>query len=184
MLNGPRPVQSLCVSSGRKMEGEGIEGVGISLNYKLDEKLFRGYTKNAKQAYLTEGQFADDAALLATMHSGAETAMSEFASTASDFGLSVSFTKTKIMAAGREITEEDQSSLSVGPEMIENVKEFPYLGSVIASSGRVDADIDRRIAQASKAFGALKRAVFQDHNLTTHTKRLVYNACVLSVLLY
>ena len=65
--------------------------------------------------------------------------------------------------------------------MIENVKEFPYLGSVVASSGRVDADIDRRLAQA---FGALKRAVFQDHNLTTHTKRLVYNACVLSVLLY
>ena len=41
--------------------------------------------------------------------------------------------------------------------MIENVKEFPYLGSVVASSGRVDADIDRRIAQVSKAFGALKR---------------------------
>ena len=67
-----------------------VEGVGISLNYKLDEKLFRRYTKNAKQARLTEGQFADDAALLATTHSGAETAMSEFASTVSDFGRNVS----------------------------------------------------------------------------------------------
>ena len=109
MLNGPRPVQSLCVSSGKKMEGEGRGSRGISLNYKLDEKLFRRYTKNAKQAHLTEGQFADDVALQATTHSGAETAMSEFASTASDFGLNVSFTKTKVMAAGREITEEDQS---------------------------------------------------------------------------
>ena len=51
--------------------------------------------------------------------------------------------------------------------MIENVKEFIYPGSVVASSDRVDADIDRRIAQVSKAFGALKRAVFQDHNFTT-----------------
>ena len=88
---------------------EKVEGVRISLNYKLDEKLFRRYTKNAKQAHLTEGQFADDVALQATTHSGAETIMSEFASTASDFGLNVSFTKTKVMAAGREITEEDQS---------------------------------------------------------------------------
>ena len=27
-----------------------VEGVGILLNYKLDEKLFRQYTKNAKKA--------------------------------------------------------------------------------------------------------------------------------------
>ena len=161
-----------------------LEGVGILLNYKLDEKLFRRYTRNAEKAHLTEGQFADDAALLATTHSGAELALTEFASTANDFGLNVSFTKTKVMAAGRAITEEDESPLSIGPETIENVKEFPYLGSVVASTGRVDTDIDRRIAQASKAFGALRRAVFQDHDLTTHTKRLVYNACVLSVLLY
>ena len=110
--------------------------------------------------------------------------MTEFASTASDFGLNVNFTKTKVMAAGQEITVEDQSPLSVGPERINNVNEFPYLGSVVGSSGRVDADIDRKIAQASKVFGALKQAVFQNHNLTTHTKRLVYNACVLSVFLY
>ena len=159
-----------------------VEGSGILLNYKMDGKLFRRYTRNAKQAYLTEGQFADDAALLATTHKGAKIAMTEFASTASDFGLSVSFTKTKVMADGRETTEEDESPLSVGSEMVQNVKEFPYLGSVVASSGILGSEIDRRISQASKAFGALKRAVFQDHNLTTHTKHLVYNACVLSVL--
>ena len=122
-----------------------VEGVGILLNHKLDEKLFRRYSRNAKRAHLTEGQFADDAALLVTTHSGAEIAITEFASTASDFGLNVSFTKTKAMAAGREVTG-DHSPLSIGPEIIENVKEFPYPGSVVASSGRVDVDIDRRIA--------------------------------------
>ena len=96
----------------------------------------------------------------------------------------MSFTKTKMMAAGREVSAEDQMPLHVGSEEIEYVKEFTYLGSVVASSGKMDADIDRRIAQASKAFGALKQSVLQDHDLTTHTKRLVYNACVPSVLLY
>ena len=104
-----------------------VKGVGILLNYKLDEKLFRRYTRNAKQTSLTEGQFADDAALLATTHRGAEIAMAQFASTASDFGLNVSFVKTKVMATGREIVVEDQPSLSVGSETIESVKEFPTL---------------------------------------------------------
>ena len=160
---------------------EGMEGIGIVLKYKLDEKLFRRYTQNASQTQLTEGQFADDAALLATTQRGAKIAMTEFASAANNFGLDVSFPKTKVMAAGREVTEEDQEPLRVGSETIESVKEFPYLGSVVAASGRVDADVDRRIAQASRA---LKQAVFKDHNLTTQTKRAVYQSCVLSVLLY
>ena len=42
------------------------------------------------------------------------------------------------------------------------------------SSGRMDAEVDRRIANASKAFGALRRAVFKDSNLTITTKRKVY----------
>ena len=38
--------------------------------------------------------------------------------------------------------------------------------------------------QASRAFGCLRRAVFKDKDLTTKTKRNIYRACVLSVLLY
>ena len=44
--------------------------------------------------------------------------------------------------------------------------------------------MDRRIANASKAFAALRPAVFNDRNLNVDTKRQVYQACVLSVLLY
>ena len=62
--------------------------------------------------------------------------------------------------------------------------EFQYLGSRIAASGRMDGDVEMRIAQASRAFGALRKAVFMDKNLTLYTKRMTYNACVLSVLLY
>ena len=45
-------------------------------------------------------------------------------------------------------------------------------------------DVDRRIAQASKAFGALRKSVFMDKNLTLTTKRRLYDACVVSILLY
>ena len=48
----------------------------------------------------------------------------------------------------------------------------------------MDVDVDKRVAQGSKAFGALRKAVFLDGNLSLSTKRRLYNACVLSVLLH
>ena len=58
-----------------------------------------------------------------------------------------------------------------------------YLGSFIAASGRIDAEVDKHLANASKAFYALWRAVFTNDNLSITTKRHVYKACVLAVLL-
>ncbi len=83
----------------------GIEGVGIVWRYKLDQKLFRRYTRNACETQLMECQFADDAAILASTREGAETAMRAFVNIASDFGLQVSFPKTKLMVAGREVKD-------------------------------------------------------------------------------
>lgn len=40
-------------------------------------------------------------------------------------------------------------------------------------------EIDSRIAKASRAFGCLRRAIFQDRNLSVETKRQVYRAAVL-----
>ncbi len=67
---------------------------------------------------------------------------------------------------------------------LEWVKEFPYLGSLMSESGRSHDEVDRRITSASKAFGALRRAVYKDHTLSVKTKRSIYDACVLPVLLY
>ena len=57
-----------------------------------------------------------------------------------------------------------------------------FLFHTVGSSGRMDADVVKRVAQASKAFGALRKPVFLDRSLSLATKRKLYNACVLSVL--
>ena len=88
------------------------------------------------------------------------------------------------MAVGHDIGEEDTQPISLEGGEIEHVSKFPYLGSSMSANGRIADEIDRRIANASKAFGALRQAVFKDANLSITTKRLVYQACVLSVLLY
>ena len=88
------------------------------------------------------------------------------------------------MVIGRETTSSDKEPLPVHGGTIESVNQFPYLGSVVDASGRVDADVDRRISQASSAFGALRKSVFLDRDLNLATMRIVYQACVLSVLFY
>ena len=64
--------------------------MGVRLKYKYDRKLFRKYTCNAEEPKLTELQFADDAALLATIRDGAEEALHKDIEVAGDFSLTVS----------------------------------------------------------------------------------------------
>ena len=174
-----------CLAVERWLEKvRGDEGVGMTIQYKLDRKLFRRYTKNASEKRVTECQFADDGAILASTRPGAEKAALVYQQTTRDFGLTVSIPKTKHMVTGRLVEEEDLASIVLEGGEVEAVEEFPYLGSLVDSSGNMDADVSRRVAQASKAFGALRKAVFLDKDLKMSTKKRVYNACVLSVLLY
>ena len=161
-----------------------IEGIGTHILYKFDKQLFRRCTRGAKEEYITEGQFADDVALLAVTREAAEKAIDLYQSVAKSFGLTVNISKTKFMVTGSNVTQEDRLPIKVESGTIDHVNDFQYLGSIITDNGRIDKEIDKRIANAFKAFGALRQAVFRDNNLSVTTKRLIYQACVLSVLLY
>ena len=65
-----------------------------------------------------------------------------------------------------------------------HIEQFPRLDSLVSSSGRIDAEVERWIAKASRVFGALCKTIFNDCNLNITTKQRVYEACVLTVLLY
>ena len=67
---------------------------------------------------------------------------------------------------------------------MECVTEFKYLVSIVEVKGGIAKEVGERIAKTSKDFGALRMPVFRDSNLSLKTKRLVYKAVVLGVLLY
>ncbi len=46
----------------------------MTIQYKLDRKLFRRYTRNASEERVAECQFADNGAILETSRPGAEKA--------------------------------------------------------------------------------------------------------------
>ena len=141
-----------------------IDGIGIRVKYKLDGKLIKKYTKNGSHYTLKECQFADNAALLGTAIEGMDPAKSAYIEIANSFGLTASLQKTKFMVVGKELEVESEC-----------VEDLYYLGTVIAANGRIDKEINRRITNVSKAFGALRRAVFKDVNFSVTTKTLVKN---------
>eukprot|EP00117_Sycon_ciliatum_P050049 scpid69812/ scgid35385/ LINE-1 reverse transcriptase homolog len=161
-----------------------IPGVGIPVATNPGGSLLFSRKSTDKSKVHRECQFADDSALLATTHDGAQRALDQFIHVAYSFGLTVNLDKTKVMAAGYGLTEADRLPLDVAGEVVECVDSFRYLGSLLHTNGRSTPDISSRIAGASRAFGALRQPVFTDSNLSLATKRLVYGACVLSLLLY
>ena len=103
----------------------------------------------------------------------------------SEWGLTVSIPKTKMLVAGVHCESDlDLQPISIGGEVIETVSAFQYLGAIVEGSGSIKGDVESRIAKASRAFGALRRPVFGDKDLSLRTKRMVYCAVVLGVLLY
>ena len=58
------------------------------------------------------------------------------------------------------------------------------MGSNLSFSGDLTNEIQRRISLASSAFGRMSKRVFGNQDLTIHTKIAVYDAVVISTILY
>ena len=154
-----------------------VEGVGTTVLYKLDQQLFRRSTTGAGKVDVNECQFADDVALLATSCAGAEGTIGAYHSAAASFGLTVSYSKTKFLVAGHGVTEEDLLPIMTPGGSIECVSVFAYLGSQISSDGQLDVEVEKHIAAASRAFGALRHAVFRDGAVPHYKEICVPSMC-------
>ena len=74
--------------------------------------------------------------------------------------------------------------LSLHGHDIENVHRFKYLGSIISDDGKACSDISTRIGRASAVFQSLTAVLWNRHEISIQTKLRVYNAAVMSVLIY
>ena len=124
--------------------------------------------------------FADDAALAAHSEEALQRLITCFADACTEFGLTISLRKTNIMAQNVRTAPE----IVIGDHTLDVVDRFTYLGSIISSDLSLDADLNSRIGKASTAMSRLTKRVWENKMLTTNTKIKVYQACVLSILLY
>ena len=106
--------------------------------------------------------FADDAAVVAHTQESLQSLMDSFSQASKDFGLI--------------ITIDDYE--------LDAVCQFTYLGSTITDNLSLDAEINKRIGKAASTLARLTARVWTRPKLSVKTKMAVYNACVISTLLY
>ena len=124
--------------------------------------------------------FADDAALTTHKEEDFQQLISQFSHTCKKFGLTIRIRKTEVMG-------EDVPSppfITIDNQELEIADYFTYLGSIISSNLSLDSEIDKRIAKAASVMARLSKRVWSNNQLTSNTKLQVYQACVLSTLLY
>lgn len=160
---------------------------GVYIRYRTDGGLhnlsrFRA-TSKLKYTVVQHALYADDCALVACNPEDLQDAINRLATSSSRFGLKINLSKTEIMARplNANIT---LPNFFIGDSTIKSTDSFKYLGSVLCHDGNLDLEVNNRIAAASRAFGSLRKRVWQNHDLNLNTKLIVYRAVVLPTLLY
>ena len=159
----------------------------ISLNYRTDRSLFDLPKLKSKslisKTNILELQYADDCALVANSAGVLQRVLDEVSTLYTRLGLQINVQKTEFMhyISGAQNTSP---IFTINGLNLKKVECFRYLGSNISSNCRLDDEIHYRIAQATGSYGRLVQRVFRNNNLKLDTKIAVYNAVVLSTLLY
>ena len=138
--------------------------------FMLTKKRIRRYPAKT----ITDADYADDIALLANTPNQAETLLHSSERAAAGNGLYVNAHKTEFMCFNKkgDISTLDGTSLKL-------VDKFTYLGSSVSST---EKDIDARLTKAWTAIDRL--SIIWKSNLTDKMKRSLFQAAVVSVLLY
>jgi len=78
---------------------------------------------------------------------------------------------------------KDRSDILAAGSEIEKVDEFCYLGSYISYNGSCEKDVKVRIGKAAAVFGKMRK-IWRNSNISLKVKTSLYEAIILSTLLY
>ena len=144
---------------------------------------FRAKTKTTN-ILVRELLFADDSALISHSAEEIQRIVDAFANASSKFGLKINIKKKTEVMFQPNSTMTMEEDINVDKTTLNHVKEFTYLGSIIASDGHIEAELQKRISKASMSFGRLRKRLWNNHNVSIRVKGKIYRAIILSTLLY
>ena len=142
---------------------------GVYLHTRSDGNLARLRANTKVQRVLIRDK--RDAALTAHSNSSAPLLA------CSEFGITTRLKKTNIL--GQEVSSTPR--ISIGDYTLEAVEELTYIGS---SNLSLDTELNKRIGKAASVLARLGKRIWDNAMLTISTRMKVYQACVLSTLLY
>ena len=149
---------------------------GIYFRTRSDDRLFnlarlRAKTKVRKDL-IRDMLFADDAAVATHTQEELHSLTHCFSQACKYFGLTISLKKTNVLGQDTEAPPV----IIIDDYELDAVCQFTYLGSTITDNLSLDAEIDKRIGKAASTLARRTARVW--------TNMAVYNACVISTLLY
>ena len=157
---------------------------GVHLRTRSDGRLYNLARLKAKtrvrETIIRDMLFADDAAVTSHTEQELQRLMDRFSQACKDFGLTISLKKTNVLSQDVDIPPV----ITIDNYELEVVHQFTYLGSTISDNLSLDAEVNKRIGKAATTLGRLSTRVWENPKLTTPTKMAVYNACIVSTLLY
>ena len=162
--------------------------IEVYIRFRTSGKVFnlRGFNTKSKtfQSLVRELLFADYVDLVAHIEEDVHLIMDIFSRACLAFRLTINLKKTKVMYTPPIGQVYVEPNITVEGNRLGVVDRFVYLGSTLSRNGNLAAEISRRIAKASTAFGKLERRVWSGRGITTNTKLSVYEVCVFSGLFY
>ncbi|KAK3860523.1 hypothetical protein Pcinc_033430 [Petrolisthes cinctipes] len=160
----------------------------IDLQFRMDGGVFnlarlRAKTKTTK-TLLREMQYADDNANPGQTAEDLQRTATTYNTVYERFGMQVNTDKTKALIQHPPGQILPNINTTINEHTLEEVEQFSYLGSILTSTPTCKKDVENRIRAAHSAYGRLSCRVFNNHALTMATKIMVFQAIVLSTLLY
>jgi len=111
--------------------------------------------------------FADDMVLLSPSQSDLQQALDRFTAQCNNAGMRISATKTETLVLSRRPARCD---LRLSGSTLKQVDTFKYLGVAFTSDGRLDTELNTRIAAAGAVMRQLQRSVVTKWELGVKAK--------------
>ncbi|BHF67704.1 hypothetical protein SprV_0301073200 [Sparganum proliferum] len=174
------------------MDAYSDERPGIRIAYRTDGHLLNQRRMHFRSRVSTttvhELLFDDHCALNTTLEEEMQRSMYLFSAACENFDLVINTQKTVVMhqppppnTATLPNPPPPSPQISVNGTQLQVVENFPFLGSTLSSSIKIDDEVARRISKASQAFGRLQSTVWNRHGLQMST---MLKAVILPTLMY
>ena len=166
-----------------------LEHKGIDLRFRIDGDVFNLKRLKAESKIrkytLLEMLFADDAAVCAHSEEELQEIMQIFYQTFQEFGLQLALKKTEVMVQ-KSYPEEirPEPKITLGGTVLNNVKQFKYLGTQISDDGSTTKEIKNRIKQSAAAFSKLYQRIWKKRHIKLKTKVKTYRTIVIPCMIY
>ena len=160
-----------------------LQSLGVTVHYSIDGHLTRLSTPSHSML-LWLLMYADDAVLTTDCPLKLQSAVSAADAAFSDWGLTISVSKTKVMLIGATASSPPPTIMCQG-QQLEVVDSFKYLGGMFSTNNSLDLEVAHRLQLAGHGFAQLNSFKFwRDSDLPLTFKMRIYVSVVLSILLY